>query len=179
MTHHCDHVIIYHRGCQCFHKLPRPRAFCAGINSRLLPNTPLLITTGEGWPDRVVKLGALAWHGAGEAGGGRGGVRTILGNACSPGQEAGLEKRTPDLNIPPGAHAAGVWSYDGVRGEKLGTSSRRLQSEGGDASWPGVCSFPPLLRLISLTGGRLHADWGWRGAARSWTLGRPWLFASI
>lgn len=89
-----------------------------------------------------------------------GGARTILGNACSPGQEAGLEKRTRDLNIPSGAHAAEVWSYDGVRGEKLGTSSRRLQSKGGDASWPGVCSFPPLLGPIFLTGGRLHADWG-------------------
>lgn len=47
----CDHLIIYHRGRQCFHKLPRPGAARAGINSCLSPNTQLLITMGEGWPD--------------------------------------------------------------------------------------------------------------------------------
>lgn len=58
MTCLCDHLIIYHRGRQCFHKLPRPGAARAGINSRLSPNTQLLITVGEGWPD-VARRGTL------------------------------------------------------------------------------------------------------------------------
>lgn len=48
MTRLCEHLIIYHQGRQCFHKLPQPGAACAGINSRLLTNIQLLITTGKG-----------------------------------------------------------------------------------------------------------------------------------
>lgn len=58
VTRLCDHLVIYHQGRQCFHKLPQPGAACAGINSRLSPNTQLLITTGEGWPD-VARRGTL------------------------------------------------------------------------------------------------------------------------
>lgn len=73
MTCLCDHLIIYHWGRQCFHKLPRPRAACSRINSCLSPNTQLLITTGEGWPD-VASCGTLgprlagggeSWEGSG------------------------------------------------------------------------------------------------------------------
>ena len=64
MTRLCDHLIIYHRGRQCFHKLPQPGAACAEINSRLSPNTQLLITTGEEWPD--VAPWAFAWCGGRE-----------------------------------------------------------------------------------------------------------------
>lgn len=66
VTRLCDHLIIYHQGRQCFHKLPRPGAACARINSHFSPNTQLLITTGEGWPD--VAPWALAWPEGGSLG---------------------------------------------------------------------------------------------------------------
>lgn len=70
MTRLCDHLIIYHQGRQCFHKLPRPGAACAGINSRLSTNTQLLITTGKGgqpwrsgpWPGGEGRGGMGGWE---------------------------------------------------------------------------------------------------------------------
>lgn len=95
MTRLCDHLIIYHQGRQCFHKLPRPGAACTGINNRLSPNTQLLITTGEGWPD-VARRGTLgpclaggreSWEGAG--------IHAWAGQAMGSGKGTGVSTFPP------------------------------------------------------------------------------------
>lgn len=118
MTRLCDHLIIYHQGRQCFHKLPRPGAACTGINSRLSPNTQLLITTGKGgqtWPDMAPW--ALAWLEGGSPG-------RELASMPGQGKRWGLAKEL-GVHIPSRTRESDVVLPE-VRGERQLPGSRHL-----------------------------------------------------